>query len=186
MRDYRKLITGHCIAHWRVPHKFHVRHSSILGELAIMEFRPDVGHCTAILVTNGMSNTGQRHSRGEYRCEVFAQIASDVELCANLLGDVAEYPFLHGTSLSTLDTIAIARSAAFPWSALMVVPPPPEFETVGVLVTPEGESVLFNEVVAITDKELDYSLDQGNDKLWQVLGKRRSKLSFNGSRLSFV
>jgi hypothetical protein len=174
MKDEKRNITAHFIAHWGVPKEIRPRKICGIQEFAILEFAPRGARRTWRYATNGMNtylqSIGQHGVR--VRTEVYACTGHETPWVHDLLSAIASYPMDYSTYLAEGDTISVGqpidRNCSCFTGILLAPPGPLDPPTLG-LVAGLAENVLVHQVVGLVPSELDYAERHNGKNLWNHL-----------------
>ena len=170
-QDVRKSITSHYIVHWGVPGEIHPLKIEG-GEFAILEFPPRQVRPWCVLATNGMSRYVQTQHGNSFRTELCLYTNQKQDWMFEMLEALICYPEKYDTSFVEFDTIPLERPIdgnQSVFTALMLVPPRNDANSLGVINGHTIEPMYLMEVIGLYETELDYSLEQGGKSLWERL-----------------
>jgi len=176
MQSAKGIITGHFIAHWRVPSAIHALPARGIAEFAVLEFPPKPLRSSWRYATNGMSSYLQPtpDRRSEVRCELFACTNDEAPWVIGLLAAAAAYPLDYNTYLAEGDTIDVGQPidrANSSYTGLLLIRPgcvdPP---TLGLLALGPSD-VLVHQVVGLLPAEVEFASRNGAE----LLSKRLSE-----------
>jgi len=160
--------------HWGLPES--VRETVMEDpavKLGVMLFGPDQTEPSRrpywTFATNGMSERrmpclSEPHGEPEHRLEILAYSTQPVDWVADLLVEIARYPFRHLSGFWIGHTMPVIPKDGTLWRGYVLTWPrlePEEFNPLGIDIGIGHDHVFFGQVIGLKPDELDVAIEMG-------------------------